>query len=144
MATVTYGTGFYGADLYGTGEATAPGVQSGIRRTVRGLDGGVNVIPDAQLAAALAAGGVEALPPYVDLPDDLGAWDTGPRYVIAHADGRRYAVTINNYANYYAPVGFFLIGPELPSIVVPGGAARTTQAGDTRITDAGDIRITAV
>lgn len=113
-----------------------------IMRTVRNLAGEVNVIPDAQLAAALAAGGVEIAPPYVDLPDDLGAWDTGPRYVIAHADGRRYAVTSDNFTNYYVPVGFTVIGLEIPVPVVI--STRVTEAGDTRVTAAGDIRITEV
>jgi len=138
MSAMTFGAATFGAATFG---ASIPGT---IKRTIRDPQGGVVVILDNELAAALAAGFIEIAPPYVDMPDDRGAWDTGPLYVIAHADGRQYAVTINNYANYYAPVGFFLIGPELPTIVVPGGATRTTQAGDTRITDVGDIRITAV
>jgi len=115
-----------------------------IKRTIRDLQGSVLVIEDAEFAAALAAGFSEIAPPYVDLPDDLGAWDSGPFYIIAHADRRRYAVTMDNYTNYYAPVGFAMIGLEVPAIVVPGGATRTTQTGDTRITEAGDIRITEV
>lgn len=113
-----------------------------IMRIVREVGGGINVIPDAELAAALAAGGVECAPPYVDLPDDNGAWDTGPTYIIAHADGRRYGVTLDNFTNYYAPVGFVVVELEIPAIVMPGGGTRTTQAGDTRVTAAGDIRIT--
>lgn len=38
--------------------------------------------------------------------DDAGAWDDGPFYDIGHADGRNYAVTYDNYAHRYAPLGF--------------------------------------
>jgi hypothetical protein len=44
--------------------------------------------------------------------DDAGAWDSGESWTIGHADGRVFAVTLNNYLNRYAALGFTLLDRE--------------------------------
>ncbi len=95
-------------------------------QTVRGPYGDVQTIPDVSLATYQAQGYVAIMPPYVSLPDDNGAWDTGPFYLIAHADGRRLAVTMDNHTNYYAPLGFTLVGLEIPNAIIPPGVTLLT------------------
>lgn len=68
--------------------------------------------------------------------DDAGAWDDGPFYVIAHSDGRQYAVTYENYINRYAGLGFTIVAGE-NGAAIPSPAL-LTEFGDTFITEAGD------
>jgi hypothetical protein len=69
-------------------------------------------------------------------PDDLGAWDTGPLYLIAHPDGRRYGVTYANFVHYYEPLGFALVAAErvtdsrFVALLDHTGAALTDSAGN--------------
>lgn len=75
---------------------------------------------------------------WLDLDDDVGAWDTGPTYVISHADGRRYAVTYDNWLNRYSPLGFALGALEIPPITPsPGGGTTPGLLDFTNLADSG-------
>lgn len=113
-----------------------------IRRAVRNPDDGdTRDIADADYAAYRARGYAAIAPPYVAYPaDDAGAWDAGPTYVVAHADGRRLAATWENYVRYYRPVGFVALRgergeppPAQPGrygLIDQGGVALTDERGN--------------
>ena len=127
-----------------------------IMRTVRGSYGDILVVVDSSLATYTAQGYAEIAAPYIAIASHNPAWDVGPTYRIAHADGRQYATTYANYQQYYAPLGFTLGVPEIATVVPPIATVvvpiatvvppivgtRTTIAGDIRTTLAGDTRIT--
>lgn len=76
-------------------------------------------------------------PTIAHLPEDDGAWDSGPTYNISHADGRRYAVTYDNYVHYYQPLGF-TIGIGEHGEAVPSSFGLLTEAGGLFVTEIGD------
>lgn len=93
-----------------------------IMQTVRGTYGDILAVPDAALAGYVSQGYVVAAAPYVAIASHNPAWDVGPTYRIAHADGRQYAATYANYQQYYQPLGFTIGQGEHGETTFGGGA----------------------
>jgi hypothetical protein len=71
-------------------------------------DGGSVVdVAEADVAAYEAQGYRQAMAAYEDTAPSP-SWRDGARYNIAHADGRRYAVTYTAWLRWYQPLGFAL------------------------------------
>ena len=83
------------------------------------LTGAVRDVLEVEGATLVAAGWVELMPPYIVQENDNGAWDTGPFYVIRHADGRTFATTQDNFVHYYERLGFVVLGEERTTAVYP-------------------------
>jgi hypothetical protein len=90
-------------------------------------DGYRLTVARSQLTSYYAAlGFTEVARVYSDEEADGGAWDAGERYVIVHADGRRHAVTYENFLHRYEDLGFVLVGSEVDGSMpgeVGGGEA---------------------
>jgi hypothetical protein len=100
--------------------------------------GGDFVYPTAaEVAAYEALGYAQVLPAYADTAV-APAWRAGGRYIVAHPDGRRFAVTYGAWVWWYQPLGFSLIGPEDIDPPYPPLAPTlaTPEAGTLRFTPA--------
>ncbi len=84
-----------------------------IMHTLRGPSGDILVVGDSGLATYQAQGYAEIAAPYVSVASHDPAWNVGPKYRIAHADGRQYATTYAIYVHYYQPLSFTLGVPEV-------------------------------
>ncbi len=84
-----------------------------IIHTVLGPSGDVQTIDSGNLATYQAQGYAEIAAPYVSVASHDPAWNVGPTYRIAHADGRQYGTTYANYVQYYQPLSFTLGVPEI-------------------------------
>lgn len=88
---------------------------------LRAPSGSAERVEEGDYAAYLAAGYTQIGPPWIERPDHSELWELGPFYVIAHPDGRRYAVKWGIYLNYYQPLGFVALGGELGEALPSGG-----------------------
>lgn len=84
-----------------------------IMHTLGGPSGDILVVGDSSLATYTAQGYAEIAAPYVSVASPDPAWNVGPTYRIAHADGRQYGTTYAIYVQYYQPLGFTLGVPEI-------------------------------
>lgn len=69
-------------------------------------------------------------PAFITDPSDVGAWDSGPTFTIAHGDGRSFATTYQNFVHYYQPLGFAIVDAEVSTYLQANdGAALLDNSG---------------
>jgi len=100
-----------------------------IMHTLGGPSGDILVVGDSSLATYTAQGYAEIAAPYVSVASHNPAWNVGPTYRIAHADGRQYATTAANYVQYYQPLGFTLGVPERAASAAASGGGVAASGG---------------
>jgi len=102
-----------------------------IIHTVLGPSGDVQTIDSGNLATYQAQGYAEIAAPYVSVASHDPAWNVGPKYRIAHADGRQYATTYAIYVQYYQPLGFTIGVPEVAASAAASGGGVGLYGGGT-------------
>ena len=100
-----------------------------IMHTVGGPTGDILVVGDSSLATYTAQGYAEIAAPYVSVASHDPAWNVGPTYRIAHADGRQYGTTYAIYVQYYQPLGFTLGVPEVAASAAASGGGVAASGG---------------